>query len=109
MTRDIDGLRAIVTAGGAGIGRAIVDVLAEEGARVITCDIDPDAVAEVGGVTGVEARVADVGSTSAIDDFMERALGILGGVDLLVNNAGIAARLVASRPSTRRRSPLAST
>lgn len=83
-------LRAIVTAGGAGIGRAIVDVLAEEGARVITCDIDPDAVAEVGGVTGVEARVADVGSTSAIDDFMERALGILGGVDLLVNNAGIA-------------------
>ena len=90
MTGSLVGLRAIVTAGGAGIGRAIVELLAEEGARVITCDIDADAVASVGGVSGVEARIADVASTPSIDGFMERAIGVLGGVDLLVNNAGVA-------------------
>jgi len=89
MTRQLDGLRAVVTAGGAGIGRAIVEELLADGARVVTCDIDPGAVESVGSLDGVDARLADVGSTSSIDQFMTSAIAALGGIDLLVNNAGV--------------------
>jgi len=89
MTRELDGLRAVVTAGGSGIGRAIVEQLIADGARVATCDIDPAGVESVGSFDGVDARLADVGSTSSIDQFMTSAIAALGGIDLLVNNAGV--------------------
>ena len=83
-------LRVVVTAGGAGIGRAAAELLAVAGARVSVCDIDPLAVADVGEIEGIAASVADVADTASIDRFMFESIASLGGIDVLVNNAGIA-------------------
>ncbi len=90
MKLQLEGLRAVVTGGGAGIGRASAQMLADAGARVWVCDTDPDALAAVCAQPGVEGVQADVGDTASMDAFMAAALGAMGGVDVLVNNAGIA-------------------
>ena len=90
MELDLAGLRVVVTAGGAGIGRATATLLAGAGARVWTCDVDADALADVVRIDGIDGRVADVGDTGAVDAFMGAALADLGGIDVLVNMAGIA-------------------
>ena len=83
-------LRVVITAGGAGIGRAAAEQFASAGARVAVCDIDPSAVADVGDIEGIIASVADVSDTASIDRFMSESIESLGGLDVLVNNAGIA-------------------
>lgn len=90
MKLEIDGLRVVVTAGGSGIGRAIAELFAGGGARVWTCDVDAEALESVAAVDGISGQAADVVDTAAVDAFMAAALADLGGVDLLVNNAGIA-------------------
>ena len=82
--------RVLVTAGGAGIGRATAEHFAAMGDRVVVCDIDGAALADAGGIAGVVAVHADVSDTVSVDGFMTTALDVLGGVDVLVNNAGIA-------------------
>jgi NAD(P)-dependent dehydrogenase (short-subunit alcohol dehydrogenase family) len=88
----VDGQRALVTAGAAGIGRAIVEALLAAGARVHLCDVDGAALAEVrDALPGVGTSEADVASEADVDrlfDDLGRSLG--GGLDVLVNNAGIA-------------------
>lgn len=80
--------RVIVTAGAAGIGLAIATAFLEEGARVEVCDIDPQALAALNpAITGTRCDVSD---RAAVGDFMTQATGRLGGLDTLVNNAGIA-------------------
>jgi NAD(P)-dependent dehydrogenase (short-subunit alcohol dehydrogenase family) len=83
-----DGQRVLVTAGASGIGRAIAEVLAEAGARV---DVDEAALAgfrrdrpEVG------ATNADVADDEAVDRLFNDVQTRLGGLDVLVNNAGLA-------------------
>lgn len=82
--------RVIVTAGADGIGRAIASAFHSRGALVHVCDISEPALAElartVPGIVGVHTDVSDEGS---MDEFMQRALQELGGLDVLVNNAGI--------------------
>ena len=80
--------RIIVTAGAGGIGRAIVDGFLAEGARVATCDVDEAALGAL--PAGVFARRVDVGDPAALRRFVEEAVAALGGLDCLVNNAGIA-------------------
>jgi NAD(P)-dependent dehydrogenase (short-subunit alcohol dehydrogenase family) len=85
------GLRAVVTAGAGGIGRAIADALIANGARVMICDVDRAALdAFRAAHPGAGATFADV----AVDDDVARLFGeaqaLLGGLDVLVNNAGIA-------------------
>ncbi len=91
MNTDVDGLRVIVTAGAAGIGRTIADEFASGGASVAVCDVDQDALDRLrtdgSAVRGWRADVADERQVGA---FVDAALGELGGVDVLVNNAGIA-------------------
>lgn len=83
--------RVLVTAGAAGIGREIVRAFAAAGAQVFVCDVDAqalDALAlEVPGVTGV---VCDVANREAVEIMVRAAVAALGGLDVLVNNAGIA-------------------
>jgi NAD(P)-dependent dehydrogenase (short-subunit alcohol dehydrogenase family) len=87
---ELTGLRVVVTAGGAGIGRATAELFADSGADVRVCDIDPGALASVCRHDRVDGGVADVADTAAVDRFMTDALDALGGIDVLVNNAGIA-------------------
>ena len=91
--RRLDGRRAIVTGAAQGLGRAFAEALAAQGAHVAVCDIRPDveelpAVLRGHGVTAV-ARVADVADPAAVAAFVELAVGELGGLDLVVNNAGV--------------------
>ncbi|WP_037861670.1 SDR family NAD(P)-dependent oxidoreductase [Streptomyces sp. NRRL S-340] len=84
---DFDGLRALVTGGASGIGRATADLLAERGARVAVLDLDPSAVDEP-----LHAFRADVSDDASVRTAVASAAGTLGGVDILVNNAGIGAQ-----------------
>lgn len=84
---DFDGLRALVTGGASGIGRATADLLAERGARVAVLDLDPSAVRKP-----LYAFRADVTDDVLVRTAVEAAADTLGGVDILVNNAGIGAQ-----------------
>ena len=88
MDLGIAGLRVVVTAGAAGIGRGIVDAFLEEGARVFACDIDAEALAGLPEAVG-RSRT-DVADRGAVATMMDQAVDFLGGLDVLVNNAGIA-------------------
>jgi NAD(P)-dependent dehydrogenase (short-subunit alcohol dehydrogenase family) len=83
---ELDGLAAIVTGGASGIGEATVAMLAERGARVAAFDRDP-APAPPDGI----AIVADVADDRSVRAAVERAATELGGVDVVVNVAGIGA------------------
>ena len=88
MDLHLNDLRVIVTAGGSGIGRAIVEAFRAEGARVATCDIDAAAIADL--PAGVIAELVDVSDEAALTALIEGSIARLGGLDCLVNNAGIA-------------------
>jgi NAD(P)-dependent dehydrogenase (short-subunit alcohol dehydrogenase family) len=83
-------MRVIITAGGAGIGRATAERFADNGAAVWICDSNPDALADACRHPGIDGMVADVSLTASMDDFMSTGIQRTGGVDVLVNNAGIA-------------------
>ncbi len=91
----LDGQVAVVTGGGRSIGLAIVEALAEAGARVIIADHDP-AVAEQGLAElrgkGVEAEFVqmDVTDSARVTAVADELVARYGKVDILVNNAGIA-------------------
>lgn len=86
--------RALVTGGGAGIGRAVCLRLASAGARVACLDVDAERARSVAGemkaigASGI-AIAGDVGQRESAERAVDEALRALGGLDLLVNNAGI--------------------
>ncbi|RFC62189.1 SDR family oxidoreductase [Fulvimarina endophytica] len=88
MQLGLEGARVIVTAGAGGIGRAVLDAFLNEGAKVATCDIDEKALADL--PPGVSAYKVDVADADALARFVDTAIENLGGLDCLVNNAGIA-------------------
>ena len=85
------GKRVLVTAGASGIGLAIARGVLESGARVLVCDVDAKAIdavrAEFPALLATVADVSDEGSVSALFDVVDAQLG---GLDVMVNNAGIA-------------------
>lgn len=86
LTVRLDGLRVAITAGAAGIGRVMADSFAACGARVFLCDVDREALS----ACPHPSVFADVEGPEGCDAFMDAALGRLGGLDVLLNNAGIA-------------------
>jgi NAD(P)-dependent dehydrogenase (short-subunit alcohol dehydrogenase family) len=91
MDLQIGGLRVLVTAGAAGIGREIVRAFLREGARVHACDVDEAALAALKKENpSVTISVTDVSDRPAVARLFDDALSALGGLDCLVNNAGIA-------------------
>jgi len=92
---NLEGLGAVVTGGGRGIGQAVARTLAEAGARVVLAArtvTEIQAVArELGGAgCDVGAERCDVTDPEAVEGLRRRALERLGAVDILVNNAGVA-------------------
>jgi len=101
MDTSVEGLRVIVTAGGAGIGRRIATRFHEHGAHVFVCDVSEPALAELRGIEpNIGTMLADVGDAAAVGRLFDTALPALGGLDVLVNNAGISGPTAAAEDVT---------
>jgi NAD(P)-dependent dehydrogenase (short-subunit alcohol dehydrogenase family) len=94
----LDGKVAIVTGGAQGIGRAIADGLAREGARIVVADLK-GAEEAAGAYADGLGVTADVANEEDVQRLVDETVGRLGSVDVLVNNAGLYASL-AMRPFT---------
>jgi len=91
MNTSAQGLRVLVTAGAAGIGRVIAQTFVEHGASVHICDVDTEALTQMKSLApSVTQTVADVASLADVDGLFADVATHLGGLDVLVNNAGIA-------------------
>jgi NAD(P)-dependent dehydrogenase (short-subunit alcohol dehydrogenase family) len=83
--------RVLVTAAGSGIGAAIAQRFASDGATVHVCDVDPTALDGLRVRNpGIRTAEVDVADPDALQSWVTAAVTDLGGVDVLVNNAGIA-------------------
>ena len=93
MTARFEGKVAIVTGAASGIGKAVMQRLASEGARVVAVDIDSDRLAvAVENVAGAMAMTCNLVNHRAIDGMVGEVIARLGRIDVLVNNAGIGNR-----------------
>ncbi|MEP1206134.1 MAG: SDR family oxidoreductase [Rhizobiaceae bacterium] len=87
----LGGCRVAISAGAAGIGRTIADAMIAAGAQVAVFDVSPEAVAEFSAThPGGFAQVVDVADHAAVKRFFADVVKAFGGLDVLVNNAGIA-------------------
>src|SRR5215471_6179585 len=85
------GLRVVISAGASGIGRAVADMLIGHGAKVHVCDVSDDFLADFRRAhPGHGTTKADVSKEADVDKFFAEAKQTLGGLDALINNAGIA-------------------
>lgn len=93
MMARLSGKRAVVTGAGRGIGRAIAEAFLQEGAAVLLADIQPALVEEarsaLAGSGTIETVVADVADPQSVTRMVEACVQAFGGLDVLVNNAGI--------------------
>ncbi|MEV6592996.1 SDR family NAD(P)-dependent oxidoreductase [Streptomyces acidicola] len=90
----------VVTGAGGGIGRAAALRFAEEGAKVLVADLNPEGAQET--VKSIEsaggtalAVIGDLSDQTVVDTVVERAVEAFGGLDVLVNNAGVMDRMSA--------------
>jgi NAD(P)-dependent dehydrogenase (short-subunit alcohol dehydrogenase family) len=85
------GQRVVITAGASGIGRAIADLLLANGVKVAICDVGKEFLAAYRKAhPGSPAVAADVSSEKDVDKLFKTVAKELGGLDALINNAGIA-------------------
>ncbi|MGW2329864.1 SDR family NAD(P)-dependent oxidoreductase [Streptomyces sp. NPDC001700] len=96
----LEGRGVIVTGAASGIGRATALKFVREGAKVLVADVDQagteETVAEIEAAGGAAvAVVGDLSDQRVVDEVAERAVDAFGGVDVLVNNAGIMDRMSA--------------
>ncbi|HEU4564076.1 MAG TPA: SDR family NAD(P)-dependent oxidoreductase, partial [Gemmatimonadaceae bacterium] len=92
--RRYEGKVVIVTGGASGIGAAIARRLSAEGASVVVSDLEAGAAREVADGLGKDggraiAVAANVAEEEAVRDLVDRAVAELGGLDVMVNNAGV--------------------
>ncbi len=91
----LKGKRIIITGGGSGIGRAIAGLFAQQGGHVFVFDLDERSAEQVvneirngGGIA--EKMIVDVARQDQVKKAVQQVVGIAGGIDVLVNNAGVA-------------------
>lgn len=87
--RRFAGRRVYLTGAASGIGRATAQILARGGARLVLIDIDAERLAAVSADTAGEALVADLREGPAVDRSVEKAVAHLGGLDGVINCAGV--------------------
>ncbi|WP_432841527.1 SDR family NAD(P)-dependent oxidoreductase [Dactylosporangium sp. CA-092794] len=86
----LSGKTAVVTGGASGIGASVCQVLAAEGARVAVVDRDADGTRRIAaGIPGALALPADVADSRQVDDTVAAVVAQAGGLDILVNAAGV--------------------
>jgi NAD(P)-dependent dehydrogenase (short-subunit alcohol dehydrogenase family) len=91
LANGLSGQRVLVTAGAGGIGLAIAERLLLHGARVVVCDVDDAAIAAFMKANPATTAIkADVADEAAVDRLFDTVRVDLGGLDALINNAGIA-------------------
>jgi meso-butanediol dehydrogenase / (S,S)-butanediol dehydrogenase / diacetyl reductase len=94
MDNRFEGKGVLVTGGAAGMGRAIAEAFAGEGAEVVIADINEERVAETAkelssGGAKVTSVGCDVTDPAQVDEMVAKANEELGGIDILINNAGV--------------------
>jgi NAD(P)-dependent dehydrogenase (short-subunit alcohol dehydrogenase family) len=87
MNSDYTGLRMLVTGGASGIGHAVATEALARGALVAVLDLDPSTAP-----TGALCHAADVADDSSVADAVAQAAEAMGGIDIVINNAGIGAQ-----------------
>jgi NAD(P)-dependent dehydrogenase (short-subunit alcohol dehydrogenase family) len=91
LLRPTPGLRVLISGAAAGIGAAIAQAFLDVGANVYICDVDPAAIDRAKTAhPQLHVGVADVSDIAQVDRIIDDARAKLGGLDLLINNAGIA-------------------
>ncbi len=82
--------RVLITAAASGIGRAIAEAFLAEGAKVHICDISSEHLAECkADLPDIEVTKADISDSEQVDHLFRDVISNMGGLDVLVNNAGI--------------------
>lgn len=91
MANELTGKVAVVTGGASGIGRGIAERFVAEGARVVIADRDAERGADLADALGADAlfQTADVADPEQVGALVETAVEAFGGLDIMVNNAGI--------------------
>lgn len=93
----------VVTGGTDGIGKALVEELLQAGAKVATCGRDHDKLYRLQAnhpSSPLHTMVADVSSENDCRRFMETTIKVFGGIDILINNAGISMRTLLKNSTT---------
>ena len=88
-TRRLEGRTALITGAARGIGRAFAESYVAEGARVVIADIDIDRATATAQAIGAHAVRMDVTRQDSIEAGVAEAAGLLGGIDILINNAAL--------------------
>jgi len=91
MQFSCEGLRVLITAAATGIGRVMAETFLANGARVHICDVNSEALAATqAALPDLSTSLADVSNPTQVDRLFYEAAAFLGGLDVLINNAGIA-------------------
>lgn len=98
LSRSVKDLRVLVTGAGSGMGRATARLFGDEGARVAVTDLSLDSAEPVAAAIRAEGGAAtgfalDVGDAAAIRRVVPEIAAAFGGLDVIVNNAGLSVRL----------------
>ncbi|MER9677005.1 SDR family oxidoreductase [Mesorhizobium sp. M0208] len=88
MDLALKGKRVLITAGANGIGKVVAEHFVAEGAKVLVCDVDDEAIRIAEEKANVIAIKADVSDSKAVAKLFEEIDRRLGGLDVLINNAG---------------------
>jgi NAD(P)-dependent dehydrogenase (short-subunit alcohol dehydrogenase family) len=95
MVNELAGKVAIVTGGASGIGAGIVEKFLAEGARVVIADVERDRGEDLSVALGADAafRLTDVSDPDQVGALVAGAVETFGGLDVMVNNAGVSSRM----------------